>query len=64
MTFVTRVCMHEVCLSFEFRPIDDELAAVVNKLTDIDTNRPDAVFIAINDVNPVSVSMTDICQLA
>lgn len=64
MTFVsTRVCMYEICVSFEFRPIDDELIEVVNKLTDVDTGRPDAVFIAINDVNAVSVSMIGICQL-
>lgn len=54
MTFVsTCVCMYEICVSFEFRPIDDELIEVVNKLTDVDTGRPDAVFIAIN-VNGVS----------
>jgi len=51
-------------MSFEFRPIDGELIAMVNKLTDIDTDRPDAVFITINDVNAVSVSMIGICQLA
>lgn len=55
-----RVYMYEICVSFEFWSIDDELIATINKLTDIDTGQPDAVFIAIN---AVTVSMIGICQL-
>lgn len=38
-TVYVRECEHEIWVSFEFRSIDDELIAAINKLTDISVGR-------------------------
>lgn len=59
----TRMCTYEIEESFEFRPIDDELIVAVIKADWHRYGWPDTVFITINDVNAMSISVTGICQL-